>query len=447
MISGGNAKPVANTARSTQPDPASPGEHTELRDGIQREPDRAGDEHRQADTVHATQGARSGRATAPHRCLLTDCHQRRGPVRERAEHADDEKGEGQPGEHTRSLRKAGRLRSTVAGERLPLPFDWRSTGDERRVPAGERDAAAARNPGPRCYPTVGVAPAPPRVSVSDPLPFLTRFAPAPTGYLHIGHVVSALYVWEAARAAGGRVIVRIEDHDRQRSRPEYSEALLQDLAWLGFEPDGPVVRQSERDPVYRERSRAWSPPASSTAARARARPAARRAGARRRAALPGDLSGPRPAPSRERGVARADGPGVGRFVGGRLGAQAQEPAAQCGDLLVRDRLGNWTYQFAAVADDTAQGITDVIRGEDLLASTGRQIRLARLLGRTEPPRFLHHPLVMASASEKLSSRTARPACAPCGRPAGRPLTSWRGRGKRGLPHCRQSETNQRTDCL
>lgn len=81
---------------------------------------------------------------------------------------------------------------------------------------------------------------------------LTRFAPAPTGYLHLGHVVNALHVWGAARNRGGRVLLRIEDHDRQRSRVEFEHAILEDLAWLGFAHHGDVVRQSEREPVYRE---------------------------------------------------------------------------------------------------------------------------------------------------------------------------------------------------
>ena len=94
--------------------------------------------------------------------------------------------------------------------------------------------------------------------------------------------------------------------------------------------------------------------------------------------------------------------GTERFEDRLCGPQAQDPAAQCGDLLVRDRLGNWTYQFAVVADDVEQEITEVIRGTDLLPSTGRQIRLARLLGREVAPRFTHHPLVMRSTTEKLS---------------------------------------------
>jgi glutamyl-Q tRNA(Asp) synthetase len=99
-------------------------------------------------------------------------------------------------------------------------------------------------------------------------------------------------------------------------------------------------------------------------------------------------------------------PGVETFVDGILGPQAQDPAAQCGDVLVRDRLGNWTYQFAASVDDDRQGIDLVIRGEDLLPSTGRQIRLARLLGRERPAAFHHHPLLMKSATQKLSKSDA-----------------------------------------
>ena len=95
-------------------------------------------------------------------------------------------------------------------------------------------------------------------------------------------------------------------------------------------------------------------------------------------------------------------PTVERFDDWRHGPQEQRPSEQCGDLLVRDREGNWTYQFAAVVDDWRQGVTLVIRGDDLLASTGRQIQLARLLGRSEPPAFLHHPLVMKTPTQKLS---------------------------------------------
>src|SRR5215212_1955983 len=81
---------------------------------------------------------------------------------------------------------------------------------------------------------------------------ISRFAPAPTGFLHLGHVVNAVTVWRETRARSGRVLLRIEDHDRQRSRPQFEAAILEDLAWLGFEADAPPVRQSERGAIYEE---------------------------------------------------------------------------------------------------------------------------------------------------------------------------------------------------
>jgi glutamyl-tRNA synthetase/glutamyl-Q tRNA(Asp) synthetase len=95
-------------------------------------------------------------------------------------------------------------------------------------------------------------------------------------------------------------------------------------------------------------------------------------------------------------------PGIEEFEDGQLGLQQQDPAEQCGDVLLRDRHGNWTYQFAVTVDDWRQDIDLVIRGVDLLPSTGRQIRIARLLGRNRPPGFLHHPLIMKTSDQKLS---------------------------------------------
>jgi glutamyl-tRNA synthetase/glutamyl-Q tRNA(Asp) synthetase len=241
---------------------------------------------------------------------------------------------------------------------------------------------------------------------------LTRFAPAPTGALHIGHVVNAVYVWGVARALHGRVLLRIEDHDRQRARRELEQRLLDDLDWLGFSADvlpsdcfrrdACEGRQSERDIVYR-------------AALAPLIQAGLVYGCdcsrRLTAPAPGSqVERPYPGTCRTRGLPLAENvgwrlmidPGTEEFDDGLLGPQRQEPSLQCGDLLLRDRLGNWTYQGAASIDDTVQGVTLVIRGQDLLESTGRQIRLARLLGRSDPPIFLHHPLIMKSATQKLS---------------------------------------------
>jgi glutamyl-tRNA synthetase/glutamyl-Q tRNA(Asp) synthetase len=216
---------------------------------------------------------------------------------------------------------------------------------------------------------------------------ISRFAPAPTGYLHLGHVLNALYVWSLA----DRVLLRIEDHDRQRSRPEYEAAIVEDLEWLGFRWHGAIVRQSARGDIY-----------SQSLDRLRAQGLVYACGCSRTAVYPGTC--------RDRGL--ADGPGLSlrvrlepsleRFVDLRLGPQEQRPHEQCGDVVVRDREGNWTYQFAATVDDIEQGVTHVIRGADLLDSTGRQIQLARLLGRPTPPRFLHHPLIMKAPAQKLS---------------------------------------------
>jgi glutamyl-tRNA synthetase/glutamyl-Q tRNA(Asp) synthetase len=247
---------------------------------------------------------------------------------------------------------------------------------------------------------------------------VSRFAPAPTGLLHLGHVVNAIYVWGLTRAAAGTVLLRIEDHDRQRSRPEFDRAIIEDLAWLGFEADRPAVRQSARVGIY-------------DAALGRLRAAglvyacecSRRGVEMAAAGGPGASPGSRfgdgdqgdaerryPGTCAMKGLRERAGlavrirlaPTVERFDDLRHGPQAQRPADQCGDLVARDREGNWSYQFAVTVDDCEQGVTLVIRGDDLLASTGRQLQLARLLGRGQPPLFLHHALVMKSPTQKLS---------------------------------------------
>jgi glutamyl/glutaminyl-tRNA synthetase len=251
-------------------------------------------------------------------------------------------------------------------------------------------------------------------SVPVPVPPLTRFAPAPTGVLHLGHVVNAVYVWGLAGARGGRVLLRVEDHDRQRCRPEYERALLDDLDWLGFVPDGfPTSafragrcdgRQSDRGAVYRNAAGGLA-----------ARGLIYGCTCSRQDLVRTDAGDERdearyPGTCRDRGLPPGPGvawrlrmdPGVETFDDLLLGPQSQDPSRQTGDVVIRDRLGNWTYQFAASVDDLDQGIDLVIRGRDLLGSTGRQIRIARLVGRDRPPVFAHHPLVMKSPGQKLS---------------------------------------------
>jgi glutamyl-tRNA synthetase/glutamyl-Q tRNA(Asp) synthetase len=242
---------------------------------------------------------------------------------------------------------------------------------------------------------------------------LTRFAPAPTGWLHLGHVLNAAHVWGIARALGGRVLLRIEDHDRARARAAYEAAILDDLDWLGFRPDVHPTdcfrdgrcdgRQSDREAVYRDALDIL-----------RSRDLVYACDCSRR-----EIAGTHPSDGaelrytgrcRDRGLPLEDGYGwrvrlaavAETFVDGRLGVQVQSPAEQCGDMLLRDRHGNWTYQFAVSVDDWRQEIDLVVRGTDLLGSTGRQIQLARLLGRARPAVFLHHELLMKSATQKLS---------------------------------------------
>ena len=244
--------------------------------------------------------------------------------------------------------------------------------------------------------------------------FVTRFAPSPTGYLHLGHVVNALWVWETARRLGGKVLLRIEDHDRTRCRPGYERALLEDLEWLGLEADiAPIASFRRGHSEYRQSDCG----AHYEAALERLRAAGLAyvcACSRKDIAAevpdrfneemryPGTCRGKGLAPAPGRGWRVVMDDGTEAFDDLRLGAQRQSPSEQCGDLLVRDRLGNWTYQFAVTVDDLRHGVDLVIRGEDLLQSTGRQIRLARLLGRVKAPQFLHHPLIFKPTGEKLS---------------------------------------------
>ncbi|MDQ3136182.1 MAG: glutamate--tRNA ligase family protein [Gemmatimonadota bacterium] len=241
---------------------------------------------------------------------------------------------------------------------------------------------------------------------------LTRFAPSPTGYLHLGHVANAVWVWGLARALGGRVLLRLEDHDRGRCRPGYEAALLDDLDWLGLEPDLGATAEFRAGPsAYRQSDAgvAYAPALEELRGQDRVfacdcsrRDFAREAGVNEETRYPGRC--------RERGLGDGPGrglrfridPGVERFEDARLGPCEQHPSAQCGDLLLRDRQEQWTYQFAVVVDDLRHAIDLVVRGEDLLKSTGRQLLVRRLLGGAPPPVFLHHSLIRKPSGEKLS---------------------------------------------
>ena len=233
---------------------------------------------------------------------------------------------------------------------------------------------------------------------------LTRFAPAPTGYLHLGHVANAVWTWGLAERAGAHVLLRIEDPDRQRCRPEYDTALLEDLEWLGFEADRGPVRQTDADAAAAygssldHLSREGLVYGCDCSRSTFARWATEHESAWRGPGCPGSC--------RERGVT---GPVIRVALGGgseswtdRIVGERAGEVARDGDPPIRDRHGNWTYGFCVVVDDLRQAVDLVVRGEDLVDATPAQIRLGRTLGRSTSPSFAHHPLVRRPDGTKLS---------------------------------------------
>lgn len=251
-----------------------------------------------------------------------------------------------------------------------------------------------------------------------------RFAPSPTGPLHQGSLVSALASWLDARAHRGQWWVRIEDVDGPRCQPGMDRTILQQLASLGMVSDGPVMHQSQRFDAYanalarlhelnlvypcrctRQRiQRHWAQQAAHPAARVdeHARPYpgwCRNLPAVAATDLPSAQQGPD-------GVAwRLRVPdGVIGWTDRRLGPQSQWVSQSVGDFVLRRADGQWAYQLAVVIDDHEQGITHVVRGEDLADNTARQIVLQEALGLARP-QYWHGPLVMASDGQKLSKQT------------------------------------------
>lgn len=235
-----------------------------------------------------------------------------------------------------------------------------------------------------------------------------RFAPSPTGLLHAGSLVAALASWLDARAHGGDWLVRIEDVDTPRCVAGAGEAILGQLAACGLHPDEPVWWQHARGAAYgaalqtlRERGQAYDcacTRADIDAALAAAGRPHERFGER---VYPGTCrSGLRGRPPR---AVRLRVHGTIEWTDRRLGRQRQDLTSEVGDFVLKRADGLWAYQLAVVVDDAAQGITDVVRGEDLADNTARQIALQRALG-LPTPRHLHTPLVRAADGHKLSKQ-------------------------------------------
>ena len=253
---------------------------------------------------------------------------------------------------------------------------------------------------------------------------VTRFAPSPTGLLHRGHAFSALTAWTAARAAGGRFLLRIEDTDFTRCRPEYETALIEDLLWLGLDRDGPVVRQSERREAYDaalDRLRAMG--VLYRCFRTRKELMALAGGAPH-ADDPSDAEaftgGPLPAALEEALLAEGK-PFAWRLslaaardrLGGfdRLtwveetadpGIKTARPEA-LGDMVVGRKDIGAGYVIASVVDDASQGVTHVIRGEDLIHTTSIQ-RVLQALLELPTPIYRHHPLLLGPDGKRYAKR-------------------------------------------
>lgn len=235
-----------------------------------------------------------------------------------------------------------------------------------------------------------------------------RFAPSPTGLLHAGSLVAALASWLDARAHGGCWLVRIEDVDAPRCVAGAGEAILAQLAACGLHPDEPVWWQHARGEAYAaalQRLRAAGLAYDCGCTRADIDAALAAAG------RPHQRFGERVYPGtcraglrgRARRAVRLRVDGRIDWVDRRLGPQSQDLAAEVGDFVLQRADGLWAYQLAVVVDDAAQGVTDVVRGEDLADNTARQIALQRALG-LPTPRYRHTPLVRAADGHKLSKQ-------------------------------------------
>jgi glutamyl-tRNA synthetase len=236
-----------------------------------------------------------------------------------------------------------------------------------------------------------------------------RFAPSPTGELHLGNARTALLAWLWARSEKGEFAMRVEDIDTPRVRPGMAAQQLDELRWLGLDWDGEPMYQSQRTQAYKEALRKLAPHVYECFC-SRAEIAA--------ASAPHGDEGPRyPGTCRdlsnaERDERRRTRPpslrlrvpdGVIAFEDEILGPQSFDTQQLVGDFVLRRGDGIFAYQLAVVVDDGAQGITQVLRGADLLPSTARQILLHRLLGQPEP-RWAHAPLVLARDGARLSKR-------------------------------------------
>ncbi|MBR6832465.1 MAG: hypothetical protein IKM81_03590 [Fibrobacter sp.] len=247
------------------------------------------------------------------------------------------------------------------------------------------------------------------------MPGIIRFAPSPTGFLHEGHLLSALYVWAAAKKWDLKIHLRIEDHDQGRARKEYIDGIREDLAWLGFKYDSESIQSSHfnffQNVLDKLTAKGFVYPCTCSRKQLQSENPISETGE----VIYQGKCRTQTAPCSEPHSLRIVIPDkVINWHDERLGDFSENPKKQCGDFPIRDRDGFWTYQFAVCIDDLTEGITHIVRGEDIRNSTARQIALSQLISDTcqgdlpipayTRPLYLHHPLIVDSSGKKLSKR-------------------------------------------
>ena len=241
-----------------------------------------------------------------------------------------------------------------------------------------------------------------------------RYAPSPSGRMHLGNLMCCLLAWLSAKSKGGQVLLRIEDLDTVRCPRVYADAIQDDLAWLGLAADGPTptVYQSERSEIYQQYydillKKGLVYPCFCSRSQLHAASAPHRSDGQ--VVYAGTCRGLSDAEVARRSLTRAPAFRVRvpdeeiAFTDGHLGRYAENLARDCGDFYLRRADGVFAYQLAVVVDDALMGVTEVVRGSDLLSSTPRQLWLYRELGLTAP-QFYHLPLLLAPDGRRLSKR-------------------------------------------
>ena len=248
-----------------------------------------------------------------------------------------------------------------------------------------------------------------KAGMAEPRTTRGRLAPSPTGRLHLGHARTFVLAWLSARSQDGELLLRMEDLDQSRSRPELADGIVRDLEWLGLDWDGPVTAQSSRleqlsaaAATLHERGFAYR--CVCTRADLRSAVSAPQRGVEE-PRYPGTCRDQTPAALGQRPSAlrfRVP-PGPIAFVDGIAGPQSVDVASEVGDFMIQNRAGIPSYQLAVVVDDALQGVTEVFRGDDLLTSTARQLLLMGPLG-LPAPSWYHAPLVLDASGRRLAKR-------------------------------------------